>query len=134
MLLMATATVPVSGQTDAMSVVRASAAYAELKLRKTEVEADLEALSANYTAESPRIVELKAEVAGLDAAVSRLLKVRPADPGRFTVSLGKLLVRHAALSVEVLKHMRTYAPDHPEVLRAKRRVEVFDRAIKEILP
>jgi hypothetical protein len=102
-----------SAQSPDTGNIRSSAAYAELKLRRTEVEADIEAFSAEYTEQSPRIVDLRLELAVLDTGVARLMRAKPSDPARLTVSLGKLLVRHAALSVEAAKLLRTYAPDHP---------------------
>jgi uncharacterized protein involved in exopolysaccharide biosynthesis len=125
---------PASAQSGDSSIVRASAAYAELKVRRTELEADIEAFSADYTEQSPRIMDLKAELAALDAGATRLMRTKPSEAARLTIALGKLLVRHASLSLEVSKLLRTYATDHPEVLRAKRRAEVYDRAIKELLP
>jgi uncharacterized protein involved in exopolysaccharide biosynthesis len=123
----------VFGQSGGTDPVRSSAAYAEVLLRKTEIMADIEALSADYTEANPRMLDLRVETASLDRAFEKLMAVRPAEAGKLTLALGKLLVRRAALETDLDRLSRSYAKDHPEVKRAKRRVEIFDAAIKEVL-
>src|SRR5258708_29137486 len=113
--------------------IRASAAYSEILLRRTELKADLEALSADYTEANPRIVDLRFEIAALDKSLEKVFGVKPTETGKLTLALGRLIVRKATLETELTRLMRTYNKDHPEVKRAKRRVEIFDDAIKEVL-
>ena len=122
----------VAAQTDA-GPIRASAAYSEILLRKTELQADLEALSADYTEANPKITDLRFEISALDRSLEKIFGVKPTETGKLTLALGRLIVRKAALETELSRLMRSYNKDHPEVKRAKRRVEIFDAAIKEVL-
>ncbi|MFM9903337.1 MAG: hypothetical protein ACKVQJ_02065 [Pyrinomonadaceae bacterium] len=113
--------------------IKSSPAFAEILLRKTELLADLEAVLADYTESSPKIMDLRFEIASLDRSLEKIFAVKPADAGKLTLALGKLIVRRASLDGERERLTRSYSKDHPEVKRARRRVEVFDLAIKEIL-
>lgn len=116
-----------------LAVVRSSPAYAEVLLRKTEILADIEALSADYTEANPRMLDLRVETASLDRAFEKILAVKPNEAGKLTLALGKLLVRRASLETDLDRLSRNYAKDHPDVKRAKRRVEIFDAAIRQVL-
>jgi len=113
--------------------IRSSAAYSEILLRRTELQADLEALSPDYTEANPKIIDLRFEIAALDKSLEKVFGVKPTETGKLTLALGKLIVRKATLETELSRLMRSYNKDHPEVKRAKRRVEIFDNAIKEVL-
>lgn len=113
--------------------IRSSPAYAEILLRKTELQADLEAFSADYTEANPRIVDSRFELNALDKSLETVFGVKPSETGKLTIALGKLIVRRAALETELSRLIRSYNKDHPDVKRAKRRVEIFDAAIKEVL-
>ncbi len=113
--------------------IRSSPAYAEILLRKTELQADLEAFSADYTEANLRIVDSRFELNALDKSLETVFGVKPSETGKLTIALGKLIVRRAALETELSRLTRSYNKDHPEVKRAKRRVEIFDAAIKEVL-
>ena len=113
--------------------IRSSPAYAEVLLRKTELQADLEALLPDYTEESPKVIDARFEIGILTRDIDRIYAVRPSETSKLTLALGKLLVKRAALETDLQRLVRTYSKDHPEVKRAKRRVEVFDNSIKQIL-
>jgi len=113
--------------------IRSSAAYSEILLRRTELQADLEALSPDYTEANPKIIDLRFEIAALDKSLEKVFGVKPTETGKLTLALGKLIVRKATIETELSRLMRSYNKDHPEVKRAKRRVEIFDNAIKEVL-
>src|SRR5258708_6837213 len=132
MLVYSQASEKVAAQTDA-GPIRSSAAYSEILLRRTELKADLEALSADYTEANPKIIDLRFEIGALDKSLEKVFGVKPTETGKLTLALGRLIVRKAALDTELARLMRTYNKDHPEVKRAKRRVEIFDDAIKEVL-
>lgn len=114
--------------------VRSSAAYAEVLLRKTELLADLDAFLETYTESNPKIVDLRFELAALDKAAEKLFAVRATETAKLTLALGKLLVRRATLETDLARVSRSYNKDHVDVKRAKRRVDVYDAAVKEILP
>lgn len=122
-----------AGIVQANEAVRSSPAYAELLLRKTELTAELESLSLEYTDEFPRIREAKFAVALLERDLTRLAVVKPADAGKLTVALGKLMLRRVEVETELGILLRSYKDEHPDVKRLKRKLEIFDAAVKEIL-
>jgi len=112
---------------------KATAAYAEIALRRADVEAELESLLVEYTDEFPKVRELKYSLTRVDAEVARLAAIKPAERDRATSALGKLMVRKVEAELELWKLSQDYADNHPEVRRAKKKVEIYERAIKEIL-
>lgn len=113
--------------------IRSSAAYAEVLLRKTELQADLESFLGDYTEQNPKVIDARFELAALAKDLDRLFAVRPSETAKLTAALGKMIVRKAVLETELSRLMRSYNKDHPEVKRMKRKVEIFDSAIKEVL-
>ena len=113
--------------------IRSSPAYAEVLLRKTELQADLESLLSAYTEENPKIIDIRFEIAALIKDIDRLFAVRPSETGKLTLALGKMIVRKAELETDLTRLLRKYKPDNPEALRLKRKVEIYAAAIKEIL-
>jgi hypothetical protein len=111
----------------------ATAAFAEIALKRTEFEADLEALLVDYTDDFPRVKELRFALTKVEAESERLKALKAADHDRATSALGKLMVRKVEAEIELWKLQQSYADGHPEVRRAKKRVEIFEKAIKEIL-
>lgn len=113
--------------------IRASAAYAEVLVRKTELLSELESFLPDYTEDNPKVIDARFEIGILTREIDRIYAVRPSETGKLTLALGKLLVRRAALETDLQRLLRNYSKDHPEVKRTKRRVEIFDSAIKQIL-
>ncbi len=113
--------------------VKSSAAYAEVMLRRTSLQADLEALLLDYKEEFPRVRSLRRELEILDEAVELLMKLPPSSNGKMTSALGKLIVRRAELETEFSEKSARYGETHPEVRRARKRVEVFERSIRALL-
>lgn len=113
--------------------IRISAAYAEVLLRKTELTAELEKLLVTYTEEYPKVVEFRLELNLLQKELNRLLTVNVSDSSRLTLALGKLLVQKAEFEADLVRLQKQYSGEHPEVRRAKRKVEIFEQAINEIL-
>lgn len=112
---------------------RSSAAYAEIALKRAEVEAELESLLVEYTDEFPKVKELKFSMTRIDVEAARLTTIKPADRDRATAALGKLMVRKVEAELELWKVSQDLADAHPEVKKAKKKVEIFEKAIKEIL-
>ncbi|MCY7375584.1 MAG: hypothetical protein LH472_06390 [Pyrinomonadaceae bacterium] len=127
-----TKTSPVSVQTAAM--VKYSPAYAELLLRRTERESELEEFALDYTDEFPKVKEIKFELGLLNKEMDRVLTVNASESGKLTLALGKLLVRKTEIETDLWNLRKQYKDDHAEVKRAKRKVEIYEKAIKEILP
>jgi hypothetical protein len=144
-LLLAAAGTYVSGQpraaaspapkaaVDDAAHVRSSPAFAELQLRKTELLSDLESLMVAYTEDFPKIKEIRFVVTLIDRDIARISKVKPAESSKLTLALGKLMVRRIELETELWDVQKTYKDEHPDVKRAKRKVEIFEAAINEIL-
>ncbi len=113
--------------------IRSSPAYSEVLLRKTELQAELESLIADYTEAHPKILDLRAELAAINKTVERIFAVKPAETGKLTLALGRLLVQQATLQTDLARLQRTLSNDNAEVKRAKRKLEIFESAINEIL-
>ena len=113
--------------------IRSSAAYAEVLLRKTELQAETEGLAVEYTEEFPKLAEARFALEAIERERLRLLALKPAAASRLTTALGKLMVRKAEQEVQLWTLRKSLQEGHPDVKRAKRRVEIFEAAIKEIL-
>jgi hypothetical protein len=110
-----------------------SPAYAELLLKKTELQSELEALVLEYTEEFPKVKELRYVQGLLDRDIVRISKVKPTESGKLTLALGKLMLRRIELETDMWKLQNNYKDEHPDVKRARRKVEIFESAISEIL-
>lgn len=115
------------------SAIKSSSAYAELLLRRTERESELEELLLDYTEEFPKVKELRFESNLIQKELDKILTVNSAETGKLTLALGKMMIRKVELEVELWNLKRQYSDEQPEVKRTKRKIEVFDKAIKEIL-
>lgn len=119
---------PVSNQ-----AAKSSPAYAELLVVKTELQAQLEDF-ADYTDDFPKVKELRFQLDLLEKASGKILSVSAGDAPKLSLALGKLTVRKIELETNLWMMQKQYKDDYPEVKRLKRKVEVFERAIREILP
>jgi len=117
-----------------VSPMKSTPAYAEILLRRTEREAQLEEFLLDYTDEFPKVKEIKFELDLLQKQMGKISAVNTSDTPKLSLALGKLLVRKTELEVDLWNLLRQYNADHPEVKRAKRKVEVYEKAVKEILP
>ena len=122
----------VSAQNDA-GPIRSSAAYAEVLLRKTELQADLESFLADYTEANPKIVDLRFELAALNKSLDRIYAVKATETSKLTLALGKMLVKKAALETDLARLQRSYGKEHKDVKRAARKVEIFEASVSEVL-
>jgi peptidoglycan hydrolase CwlO-like protein len=119
--------------TDTSDPRRASAAYAEVLLRRTEIEADLESMLVEYTEDYPKVKQERFELGLIGKESERLLAVKAGETSKLTAALGKLIVRKVELQGELWNLQQQLGDAHPDVKRAKRKVEIFESAIKEIL-
>jgi hypothetical protein len=115
------------------SPLNASPAFAELLLKKTEAQSTLESLILEYTEEYPKVKELRFVLGLLDRDIARIAKVKAPDSGKLTLALGKLMVRRIELETDMWNLQRSYKDEHPDVKRARRKVEIYETAISEIL-
>jgi hypothetical protein len=116
------------------SAVKSSPAYAEILLRRTELFSDLEALLIDYTEDFPKVKQLRHENELLTKELERLLAVNPAETGKLTLALGKLMVRRAELETDLWSLRQQFNDEHPDVKRARRKAEIYETAIREIMP
>lgn len=112
---------------------KSSPAYSEVLLRKTERESELEEFLIDYTEDFPKVKELRFELDLIQKEINKILAVNASEAGKLTLALGKLMVRKAELETDWWNLQRRYNAEHPEVKRAKRKLEVFEKAVKEIL-
>ncbi|MDQ6785992.1 MAG: hypothetical protein M3033_04130 [Acidobacteriota bacterium] len=113
---------------------KSSPAYAEILLQRTELESQLEDFLADYTDDFPKVKELRFELNLIEKETDKLLAVGSADTNKLTLALGKLIVRKIELETNLWLLKAQYKDDYPEVKRAKRKLDVFEKAVREILP
>ncbi|HLM00334.1 MAG TPA: hypothetical protein VK400_04705 [Pyrinomonadaceae bacterium] len=114
------------------AAIKSSAAYAEILLRKTELEATLEDLTVQFTDEYPKVKEARFELGAIRKELDRIMAV--GDASKLTQSLGKLILRKVELETDMWALLEKYGEAHDDVKRARRKVATFEKAIKEILP
>ncbi len=119
--------------TEAEQIVKSSSAYTEVLLRRTELEADLEDLLVAYTMEFPKVKEIQFQLGLIKIEMSKLFAVKPTESQKLTLALGKLILRKIELETELWNLKKKYNDDHPEVKKTKRKVLVFESAIKDVL-
>src|SRR4030095_6437241 len=122
-----------SAEAKPSSTTTSSPAYAELLLKKTELLSELASLAVEYTEEYPRIKEIRYVLTLFDRDIVRINKVKPADSAKLTLALGKLMLRRIELETDLWNLQKNYKEEHPDVKRAKRKVEIYESAIGEIL-
>ena len=113
--------------------VKSSPAYAELQLKRTELFSDLESVVLDYTEEFPKVKEMRFTLSLLDRDIARISKVKSNEASKLTLALGKLMVRRIELETDLWNLLRSYKDEHPDVKRAKRKVDLYEAAIVEIL-
>lgn len=115
-------------------IIKSSPAYAEVLLRKTERESELEEFLIGYTEEFPKVKEIRFELGLIQKETDKILAVNASDAGRLTLALGKLVIRKIELEVDLWNLRSQYKDDHIEVKRARRKLEIYEKAVREILP
>jgi len=108
-------------------------AYAELQLRRTELVSELESLLLDYNEEYPKIKELRNTISLVDRDIARISKVKTGESSKLTLALGKLMLRRIELEADLWNLQKNYKEEHPEVKRAKKKVEIYESAITDIL-
>jgi uncharacterized protein involved in exopolysaccharide biosynthesis len=116
------------------SAVKSSPAYAEILLQKVTLEAELEDLLVTYTETFPKVTETRFRLNIIEQALKKILAVKPSESSKLTLALGKIILQKIEFEAEYEDLRKKYKDEHPDVKRAKRKVEIFDKAIKEILP
>jgi hypothetical protein len=113
--------------------IKSSPAYAEVLFRKVVLEVELEDLLERYTTEFPKVKEAQYELSAIRSALSRITRLKTSESKKLTLVLGKMLVQQARYIADMKMLLEKYNDKHPDVKRAKRKSEIFGRAINEIL-
>jgi uncharacterized protein YpmS len=113
--------------------VKSSAAFAEIILRTTELESDLQEFLVSYTEEYPKVKETRYELNLLRDDLNKISKLKGIETNKLTLALGKLLVRKAQIATDYWVLKNRYNDDHPEAKKAKTKLAIFEKAVKEIL-
>ncbi len=113
--------------------IRSTAAFAEIIVRRTEIESVLEELLVTYKEEFPKVKTARYELNLLDSELIRFGKLKATDADKLTIAVGKLIVRRAELATEYWGVANRFNEGHPEAKKAKRKLEIFDKAIERIL-
>jgi hypothetical protein len=112
---------------------KSTPAFAELILLKTEVQSTLEELLLDYKDEYPEVKKNKVQLSFISQELDKLLKLDASQMPKLTLALGKLLVRKVELQSDLSALRENYKDDNPEVARAKKKLEIFEKAIAEIM-
>ena len=86
-----------------------------------------------FTEEYPKVKADRYTLAQLQKQLDILMAVKPAEASKLTLALGKLMVKKVELDTDLWSLQQSLADGHPDVKRAKKKVEIFDKAIREIL-
>ncbi len=113
--------------------VRSSPAYAELLLKRTELESEVESLLLDHTESFPKVVEDRYHLAMIDILIRRVAAVKAPDAGKLSLALGKLMTRQAELETDLWGLKLVYTESNNEVKRAAKKLAIYDAAIKDIL-
>lgn len=123
---------PLNVAGNAQTAIKSSPAYAEVLLRKTELEATLDDLAFQFTDEFPKVKETRFELGAIRRELDRILAVN--DASKLSQGLGRLILRKVELETDLWSLRQKYNDEHDDVKRALRKVAAFEKAIKEILP
>ena len=115
------------------NAINSTPAYAEVVLRRVELQSELESLLIEFTDDYPKVKDLRLELEILKAEADRLLAVKPSDSAKLTLALGKLVIGKVSHAAALKRLQLNYQDNHPNVKKEKRQVEIFEAAIKEIL-
>ncbi len=124
---------PEKSEVGVSNTLRSSAAFAEVILRRTELESTLEEMLVSYTEEFPKIKETRYELEALRKDIAKLNSVKREETSKLTSALGKLIVRKATVEADYWALSNRFDKEHPEVQRAKKKFEIFEKAVREIL-
>lgn len=117
-----------------LQTIKNTPAYAEVLLKKVALEAEIEDLLVSYTEDFPKIKELRFKLDLTNKALEKILAVKPSDASKLSEALGKLIVQKIEYEAELAGLRKEYSDDYADVKRTRRKVEVYQKAIDDILP
>ncbi len=116
-----------------LQIIKNSPAYAEVLLKKVALEAGIEDLLVSYTEEFPKVKQLRFKLDLTNKYLEKILAVKPSEFSKLSEALGKLIAQKIEYDAELASLRKDYSDDYADVKRAKRKVEVYEKAIDEIL-
>jgi hypothetical protein len=124
---------PAGSRAPSASWVRSSPAYIELTLHKADIDAELLDLAVDYTDEYPKVKRLKLEAQFVQADLENMLKLDAAALPKLTESFAKLMLKKVAMQVDLAELKVDHKDDYPDVQRAQKRVQIYEKAIRDLL-
>jgi hypothetical protein len=115
------------------NLAKSTPAFAEIILLKTEVESALEEFLLDYKEEYPEVKKTRVKLAFINKELDKLLKLDASQMPKLTLALGKLLVRKIELQSDLAALRETYKEENQEVARTKKKLEIFEKAVAEIM-
>ncbi len=140
-LILMFCSLPIFAQTDKIEfstptskAIKSSPAYSALVLQRTVIKAELEEMLVAYTEDFPKVKDARHEIDLINFSLTRLLETKVPDSCKLSDSLGQLMIKKIAVEMQVYFLKKKYNDDHPEVQRAKRKLDIYEKAVAEILP
>lgn len=120
--------------TPTSKAIKSSPAYAALVLHRTNVRAELEEMLITYTEDFPKVVDARHEIDVVNSQLSKLLDTKVTESCRLSDSLGKLMLQKTEIEMLLWNLRKKYNEEHPDVQRTKKKLEIYEKAVTEILP
>lgn len=120
--------------TPTSKAIKSSPAYAALVLHRTVLRAELEEMLVTYTEDFPKVKDARHEIDLINFEMTRLLDTKVTDSCKLSESLGQLMLKKTEAEMALWNLKKKYNDDHPDVLRAKRKLEIYEKAVAEVLP
>lgn len=124
---------PSGAKPNVVNPIKSTPAFAEVLLQKTETEAELESLLVTYTEEYPKIKSLRLTLKLLNKELESFLKLDTSQVSKLSTALGKLILRKVETEVEVNELLEEETEKSPEVMRLRKKLQIFEKAVKEIM-
>jgi beta-lactamase regulating signal transducer with metallopeptidase domain len=112
---------------------RLSQAYAELILRKAELEAKLSQLRESQTGTSPDVVMAREKLEALSREMDRMAAIKAEQLQRLSTAYGQLIWRKAMLEAEIRSLLRRVTSEHPDVQFKRAELEALKRELDKLL-
>jgi hypothetical protein len=120
--------------TPTAKAIKSSPAYSALVLQRTVIKAELEEMLVTYTEDFPKVKDARHEIDLINFELTRLLDTKVTDSCKLSDSLGKLMLKKTEVEMELFNLKKKYNEDHPDVQRTKRKLDIYEKAVAEILP
>lgn len=117
-----------------LQTIKNTPAFAEVLLKRVALEAEIEEFLISYTEDFPQVKELRLKLDLINKSLDKILAVKSSEATKLSAALGKLIVQKIEYEAELEALRKDYSDDHPQLKRAKRKFEIYQSAINEILP